>query len=282
MKNLITLHFILLLALIAATANSCKAGRFVVYNCSQILKPLLIVLAFLTFSQGICQENELRGTYWSDSTYYVKIGTNDTIEFFSRIPSGFSFELFGVGRYEIIDSILRVKTFPPGPEIASGYKIIEELDDNDNAKLRVSNKYGPVEYCNISVVDSSSRKNITWFDADENGVSHLNLVEADLSNEAIVRFSALGMDSFSIPLSEIKGYSVEVNLKPYRVLQNDLIDFKILSKNGTFYLMGPNYPNSYDSRMKARDKLRIMLSHWPWHWNFSHFQDTVPQVFKKE
>jgi hypothetical protein len=246
------------------------------------MKYLLYILTVFSISQGICQESDFHGVYWSDSTHYVRIGPEDSVEFFSLYGCCLLSDIYGVGNFEIEDSTIKVTTISPKSSMISNHKLIRKLNRNDMVEFRVWNDYGPVQYFDFELLNSDSGELIRSVNTDEDGVAQLDQLDTSRGHNIIVRFSALGTDSYSIQLDEIAGYFVEVDLKAYRVIQNQTVDFRIIFRNDSLWLSGPNISDSENSNIKGSAKSRMTSTRWPWKRKSNHNHEAIPRLFKKD
>ncbi|MGB6037594.1 MAG: hypothetical protein WBG42_15070, partial [Cryomorphaceae bacterium] len=234
------------------------------------MKHLITILIFFCVSFGFSQDSELIGTFWADSTHYVKISSNDTIEFFSEYGCCLLTEVYGIGTYEIRDSTLTITTAAPKSTMSSNYQIIRQLDQLDKIQLAVKDSGEPVKFCNVLIKNKLTQEIVMGASTTEMGFVEFTTTDIDLSESLIIEFSSLGLDSFSMNLLDVVGRSVMVDLKPFRVVRDRIVEFKIRREFDSIQFIGPIFPDSEDETMSGKDKMRMVFKNWPWNWNFSY------------
>ena len=246
------------------------------------MKHLLTILNFCTVSLGFSQQIELNGTFWADSTHYVEVSRNDTIEFFSEYGCCLLTEVYGIGTYEIQDSILKVTPTTPRTSMKSNYQIENDLNQPDKIQITVMGSGEPVKFCNVVVKDKLTQEILMGASTNEMGFVEFTTTDIDLSENLIIESSSLGMDSYSMKLQNVVGRSIIVDLKPIRVIRDRIVEFKIRKEFDSIQLIGPIFPDSEDEKMSGKDKLRMVLTNWPWNWNFSYTHAAIPRQFEKK
>lgn len=245
------------------------------------MKHLLTILTFFTVSLGFSQKSDLIGTFWDDSTHYVEVSEKDTIEFFSEYGCCLVTETYGIGTYEVQDSILRVTPTTPRTSLRSNYQIENNLYQPDNIQITVMDSGEPVKFCNVVIKDKLTQQVLTGASTSEIGWIEIKATDIKHNENLTIEFSCLGMDSYSIEFADVIGKSINVDLKPYRVIHDEIVEFKIRKEFDSIRLIGPIFPDSEDGTMSGKDKFRMVFTNWPWNWNFSYTHAAIPRQFEK-
>jgi|GEM_PF-6055532 len=246
------------------------------------MKHLLTLLTFFSAAVGFSQKSEPIGTFWADSTHYVKVSDNNTIEFFSEYGCCLITEVYGIGTYEIKDSILRVTPNTPSTSMSSNHQILNELNQPDKIQITVMDLGEPVKFCNVVIQDKLTQEVLMSASTSDNGFIELTTSKIDINKNVNIKFSSLGMDSYSINLVDVIGRSIKVDLKPFQVIRDEIVEFKIRNEMDSVRLIGPIFPDSEDETMNGKDKLRMVFTNWPWNWNFSYTHAAIPRQFVKK
>lgn len=93
---------------------------------------------------------------------------------------------------------------------------------------------------------------------------------------------AFAMDAYIIPLKEVIGYAIDVELVPYRVIEGETVVFDVRTEQGELQLIGPHLSEGRYSDKSVRAYLRMMVRRWPWNWTFRDAHDPIPRIFVKE
>lgn len=246
------------------------------------MKHLVTIIFLFPLSLVFSQKSELPGTYWADSTHYVDVASNDTVEFFSEYGCCLITEVYGIGAYEIRDSLLIINTDTPKNAMNSSHKTIRELDQMNNIHLQVMNSGQPVPSCNFVIKDKQTQKILMGGSTNDTGFVEFTVSDSKLNERLFIEITYLGMDSYTIQLIDVLGKSITENLKPFRVIQDKMVHFKIREVTDSIQLLGPIYSNTKDAKMNLRDKFRMMFTNWPWHWNFSYSHAAIPREFERK
>lgn len=140
----------------------------------------------------------------------------------------------------------------------------------------------PVKFCNVVIQDKLTQEVLMSASTSDNGFIELTTSKIDINENVNIKFSSLGMDSYSINLFDVIGRSIMVDLKPFQVIRDEIVEFKIRNEMDSIRLSGPIFPDSEDETMSGKDKLRMVFTNWPWNWNFSYTHAAIPRQFVKK
>jgi len=246
------------------------------------MKYLLTILTLSSYSPGFSQNSELIGTFRADSTHYVEVYSNDSIEFFSEYGCCLLTEVYGIGTYEIRDSILRITTTTPNTTMISNHQIVRQLDSADRIQVTVLDSGEPVKFCDVVIMDKLTQDIVMGASTNDIGFVEFTATDIDLSENLTLEFSSSDMDFYSIKFNEVVGRSIKVDLMPFRVIHDEKVEFIIRKENDLIQLIGPIFPDSEDETMSGKDKLRMVFTNWPWNWNFNYTHAAIPRQFEKK
>ena len=231
----------------------------------------------------LAQNNQLIGIYTAHNNVnnnYIKIISDSILEFKSFIGSCLLVPIYGYGKYKVLSNKIIVKTVRVDNEMNSCYDIIKNLDDKNKTEILVYDLNDPIPYCHISLKEGNKEKVILETNTDNNGFLTIDNLDKFPIDNSIVEIGLLGYDTYEIPLKEIKGKRIRVEIKPYEILENRTVVFNIDTTENHLKIIGPIFPETKESK-KAKRKLRIkiMLTTWPWKWRFRNFSHE-PKTFE--
>jgi hypothetical protein len=222
------------------------------------MKRILTIL-LLTFNIAHGQSSLLTGKYVSGDNYVLV--SDSTLEFKSSYGCCLLVDFYGYGKYRLRGDTIFLTTEKPLNEHLSTFKILNDLPNPFQANLKVECNRRPIQFCNISIKDKySNRIKFSGF-TDSNGV-----VKIDNFENSILTISFLGYDRLEIPLKDIIGKSILINLLDYEVLSNKEVVFILLRDITSVRLSGPFLLQTKDKvkeTKKAQRKRRFRNGNWP-------------------
>ena len=245
------------------------------------MKRISIILS-LTFNLVIGQESNLTGRYISSDNYVII--SDSSLEFRTSYGCCVLTDLYGFGKYEILKDTIYVSTEKPRSSNCSKFKILNNLSSTNEISVKVENNGKPIKFCTVTIEDNIKKKIIYGVSTDTSGYVNLKLKPNDhYENETLTIF-ILGYDKFQIPVSEIIGKSIEVNLVNYLVLKDRKVAFKIQKDNFTTKLLGPFFPPTDKEKLELKKTMRkgkrqIMTHSWPWNWRYQDTHEIIPTTY---
>jgi hypothetical protein len=247
------------------------------------MKRLWIILS-LTFNLVIGQERDLTGRYLSSDNYVII--SDSSLEFRTSYGCCVLTDLYGFGKYEILKDTIYVSTEKPSSSNCSKFKILNNLSSSNEISVKVENNGKPIEFCTVTIDDNVKKKIIYGVYTDTSGFVNLKLKPNDHFENKTLTIIILGYDKFQIPVSEIIGKSIEVNLVNYLVLIDRKVAFKIQKDNYSTKLLGPFFPATDEEKLEMkktmRKRKRQMRTHsWPWNWQYRDTHKIIPTTYVK-
>lgn len=236
----------------------------------------LCVILSLTFNLAFGQNQPLTGRYIANDNYVVI--TDSSLEFMTSYGCCLLLDIYGYGKYTMHHDSIYVFTGEPTLGHGSTYQTLGDLSTSDKISIKVQNKGQPVQSCYVTLDDKSTNKIIHGASTDASGLALLDSLPTDHIENRIVTVYSLGYDRFEIPLNEITGKSILVNLSDYEVLRDKQVAFKLLSDSSSTKLIGPFFPISKEQLKKQKKDFRkhrkevskhntkLVLTQWPWYW----------------
>jgi len=247
------------------------------------MKRIWIIFS-LTFNLVNGQERNLTGRYLSSDNYVVI--SDSSLEFMTSYGCCILTDLYGFGKYEILEDTIYVSTEKPISSNCSKFKTLNNLSAANEISVKVENNGKPVKFCSLTINDNFKKKFIYGVSTDTSGFAKLKLEPNDhYENETLTIF-ILGYDKFQIPVSEIIGKSIEVNLVNYMVINDRKVAFKIQKDNYSTKLVGPFFPPTDEEKLELKKTMRkrkrqMMIHSWPWNWRYKDTHEIIPTTYVK-
>ena len=228
------------------------------------MKTLLIaILLILNLENCFCQNQSLIGNYKSFDSY-IHIISNDSLEFMSTIVGGFITTIFGCGRYVVENDKILLKAVRPNTTNFSSFLIKDSIESR-RIEILILDNSNPIMGCNAIIGYKNKRKVLLGNVADKNGKLIFDNLAAVSVEKAFLKLSLIGYDSFEIPLKDVIGKSIEVNLSPFIILDNKNISFQIVQSDMDYQIIGPYF-----------EKV------WTKKWNNKGNKTSEAKIFKKQ
>lgn len=229
-----------------------------------LMKTLLIaILLILNLENCFCQNQSLIGNYKSFDSY-IHIISNDSLEFMSTIVGGFITTIFGCGRYVVENDKILLKAVRPNTTNFSSFLIKDSIESR-RIEILILDNSNPIMGCNAIIGYKNKRKVLLGNVADKNGKLIFDNLAAVSVEKAFLKLSLIGYDSFEIPLKDVIGKSIEVNLSPFIILDNKNISFQIVQSDMDYQIIGPYF-----------EKV------WTKKWNNKGNKTSEAKIFKKQ
>lgn len=242
-------------------------------------------VCFMLFSvmhtTGFGQSSIPVGVFWSDSTHFVKIHNDRDAEFFAEVGCCLPFDLYGRGEYIVSDSMLTIQTFKPDTPYNSTSEVIEVFQESMDVQVVVKSDGITVKHCMVFIRDIRTNEIKHGETASETGLATLDSLAVDSIQHVELIVASLDHDEFAIPMEQVIGKSIEVDLKPYLISRNEQIQFRIRTTGEQIVLLGPHIPHQ-DHALRARDRIKIMATRWPWNWQFQQNESDCISVFSRD
>lgn len=245
------------------------------------------LLLCLICKLALGQSPPLTGSYFSKYGGGFISVSDSLIEFQTLYGCCISTTLYGYGKYEIRKDSVFISTGTPKIGRGSTYQVLGDLPKQDEIKIKVMSDQEPNPFAFLAVIDKSTEEIIwrgpcnridTAFWIDSLPVNNID--------NKIVEVFDIGSGQFEIPLSEIIGKSILVNLANYKVL-HELVAFKVSSDSGRTTLTGPIFPLTKEEikeakKAKRKRHLDMMRWNWPWRWRFKSNHVAQPRTFVRQ
>lgn len=245
----------------------------------------IFILLSLIINLAHAQDLRITGRYVSNDNY-VEV-SDSTIEFMTSYGCCLLINIYGQGTYKIVNDSVYVTTGKIANGHGSTYRTLEDLPSNNQVRFVIQTNGEPISVCYVSLDDNTTNKIIQGAYTETSGLASLDNIPPDHIENSVVTISKLGYDRFQIPLNEIIGKSVRVNLTDYQVVREKQIVFKVLTDNDSTKLIGPFFLLTKEEKKeirKSRNKSyrRMMVNRWPWQWRFKDTHVVVPTTFVKQ
>lgn len=212
------------------------------------------------------QPSIINSIFISDNNDYVKIISDSTLLFEIEMATGFSVHLIGFGNYFISKDRIIVETISSEEIKHPYYLITDESKSLQEIEISITSNSKPVSFCNIELIKQKSGEVIFGTIADKNGYTFLDNLPTTGIDDLLLRFSLIGYGSYKIPLKCVVGSRLEVNLTPYKIIEDEKVIFLIQDPKTHTILEGPIFIDK--SRLCLNYYLKMMMTNWPWNWYF--------------
>ncbi|MCG3165830.1 MAG: hypothetical protein POELPBGB_01605 [Bacteroidia bacterium] len=245
----------------------------------------LCAILSLTFNLALGQNQPLTGRYISNDNYVVI--TDSSLEFMTGYGCCLLIDLYGFGKYQFHNDSVYVTTSKPAPGHGSTYQVLGDLPTSDQISVKVQNNGQPIQSCYVTLDDKSVNEITHGASTDASGLALLNSLPTDKSVNKIVSIYSLGYDRFEIPLNDITGKSILVDLSDYQVLRDTQVAFKLLVDSNSTKLIGPFFPLTKEKKKelkkeKRKRKGQMMVHSWPWQWRFKDTHVVTPTEYVRQ
>lgn len=247
----------------------------------------ILTLLFLTFNIAYGQNMLLSGKYVSDNNYVLV--TDTTIEFKTSYGCCLLVDLYGYGKYKIQNDSILLTTEKPLNEHCSSFKILNNLPNASQVHIKVESSRQPVQFCNLYLKDKLSDRISYSYSTDSIGIAQLDNLPAEHYENILLSIYTIGYDRIEIPLNEIMGKSILINLLDYEVLRDKQVAFKLLHDTASTKLVGPFLLQTKDQLKKAEKAQRkrnaqSLVRTWPWNWHIKNTDShtATPTTFVRQ
>lgn len=202
---------------------------------------LLYFTVLLLFIVNLSKAQSISGKYIAKEGC---VNINDSVfEFNAYWGCCFINKRYIHGNYNLIDSLIFVDA-KSKPEIESFYKIIKNLLDTNSLEIKIidNNSKESISYANVVLKDKLKNVEIISYSTNTEGYVKINnLMKCRLKNYCI-SLNYFGYSSILIPLDDIIGKSIEINLRDIIVVKDEIVKFKIKkNKENQLVISGPYF-----------------------------------------
>ena len=196
---------------------------------------IIILLTFcsLSFGQTFLDEN-------TKDDDFITFIAEDTIEFKVTIGECITSKVYGYGPIKSQRNRIIVHTIRPNSEKHSNYKIIDTIQPN-KIDLQVFVQGKPLYVGNVFIFMKDRKNVIVGTITNKEGKASLHIPDSYTIDNLFISISFVEYDSYSIPLKNINGKSVIINLSPYLILDDKKVIFKKTKVNGEESLRMPKF-----------------------------------------
>ncbi len=249
------------------------------------MKYVSLITLLLTANHGLTQTNTLFGKYQSGH-YFINFISDSTLEFNVNSGGCLTYDLYGYGKYKIIEDKVEVRTIKSDSEFDSKYQVVKDLNDSKRVVILIEDgKSEPLAYCNVLLKNRNSDELIVGMASNEIGIAIFDNLSLSQINECFIEVTSL-WSAFEIPLSEVIGKSIKVTLSYHLVIQNERVVFNIKADSNSIETSGPEFiDRKVNRKPEFRWKTRVVFTKWPWNWNFKkakHFHDSESTLFVRQ
>lgn len=251
------------------------------------MKYILCILFALTLRVGFSQQKSIAGKYGSNDNYIIL--TDSTIKFKTQWGCGFRTTLYGYGSYKLQNNIIYYNPDEKENTLKPNYTIIQSRDSSSITRIKIKDNNEQIPYCTVYLREKRSDKLVNTFLADSNGIVVIENINGKHSEEIMVKPLLLGYGKVEIPLNEILGKSIVLDLSNAHdhYTADRTATFTIEEQGDSIQIIGPIFGQTHDlSKEEKKRKRKIitgtMVREWPWNWHFKDDHTPVPTIFVKQ
>jgi hypothetical protein len=199
------------------------------------MKQLGIFLYLLCISLNI-NSQKLNLPCHNSNIEFINFISEDSLEFKINYGEGIISTLYGYGKYIERGRKILLKTVRPESQDNSQHHNIRSIDTT-SIEINVSWLKEPISSCTVLICDDR-KKVVSGSVTDNQGYAKLsNLIFTDETNYKLL-IGMVGRDIYDLPLKEVLGKSMNIELCPYRVLNGPEVIFLIKEKKDDRFLIG--------------------------------------------
>lgn len=193
-------------------------------------------------------------------------------------------DLYGFGKYRIINDSIYITISKPPAGHGSSYHLLNDLPTKEKLDIKVQCNGKLVYGCQVILRDKTTAKIIKGTTSDISGLALMDSLPIESVETKIVSLNLMGYDPIDMPLTEVSGKLILVNLTDYRVLRDREVVFRLFSDSNSFKLIGPFFPltkkeKKENKKLRRKLNFQTVIHAWPWHWRFRDTHIVKPLEF---